>query len=89
VREYLQNSRIELRFLPPYSPNLNPIERLWKYLKRTIIKSNYTPDFSVFQSRIQDFFTNIGNYKEELQSLISTNFQIIKPIQRNLQTSFS
>jgi transposase len=89
VRAYIENSRIELHFLPPYSPNLNPIERLWKYLKKTIIKSNYTPDFSIFKNKVQDFFSNISNYKDDLESLISTNFQIIKPIQSNLQTSIS
>jgi transposase len=87
VAIYLQNSRIELHFLPPYSPNLNPIERLWKYLKKTIIKSNYTPDFSIFRCRIRDFFDHIGNYEDDLKSLINTNFQIIKPVQSGLQTS--
>jgi transposase len=87
VREYLINSRIILHFLPPYSPNLNPIERLWKYLKKEIIKSNYTPDFNIFQNRIRDFFANIGNYKDDLSSLINTNFQIIKPVSTGLQTS--
>lgn len=89
VRAHIENSRIELHFLPPYCPNLNPIERLWKFLRKTVMKSNYTPDFPVFQSRIRDFFANIANYKDELQSLINTNFQIIKPVQANLQTSFS
>ena len=30
VKNYLEGSKIQLHFLPPYSPNLNPIERLWK-----------------------------------------------------------
>lgn len=87
VAEYVKSSRIQLHFLPAYSPNLNPIERLWKYLKKKVIKSNYTPDFDVFQQRIRDFFANIGNYKDELESLINTNFQIIKPLHKDLQTS--
>jgi hypothetical protein len=33
VQEYLKSSRIELIFLPPYAPNLNLIERLWKFFK--------------------------------------------------------
>lgn len=87
VQEYLQNSRIMMHFLPPYSPNLNPIERLWKFMKKEVIKSDYTPDFKVFQQRIQDFFANIGNYKDKLKSLINTNFQIIKTPELVLQTS--
>lgn len=75
VQAYLKNSPIEMQFLPAYSPNLNPIERLWKFLKKEVIKSNYTPDSKVFKQRIRDFFAHIGNYKEQLESLINTNFQ--------------
>ena len=37
VSEYLQESKIKLHFLPPYSPNLNPIERLWKWMKERVL----------------------------------------------------
>ncbi len=37
VQGYLENSKIALHFLPPYSPNLNPIERLWKWVKERVI----------------------------------------------------
>ena len=87
VQEYLQNSRIKMHFLPPYSPNLNPIERLWKFLKKEIIKSDYTPDPNVFRKRIDDFFNEIHNYKEQLQSLINTNFQKLKSRPFDLKTS--
>ncbi len=87
VQKYLENSRIKMHFLPPYSPNLNPIERLWKFLKKQVIKSNYTPDPNVFRQRIDDFFHEIHNYKEQLQSLINTNFQKLKPVNAGLQTS--
>ncbi len=80
VQEYLKNSPIQMHFLPPYSPNLNPIERLWKFLKKEVIKSNYTPDPKVFKQRINDFFAHIGNYKDQLHSLINTNFQRLKPV---------
>jgi transposase len=87
VQEYLETSRIKMVFLPPYSPNLNPIERLWKFLKKEIIKSDYTPDPKVFRQRIDDFFTNIDKYKEQLGSLINTNFQKLKSHSCDLQTS--
>jgi transposase len=94
VAEFLRSSRIHMHFLPPYSPNLNPIERLWRLMKKEVIKSEYTPHFSVFQQRIRDFrraapFTNIDKYKDKLESLINTNFQIIKPIASGLQNSLS
>jgi transposase len=87
VQEYLEKSRIQMQFLPPYSPNLNPIERLWKFLKKEVIKSDYTPDPKVFKQRIADFFANIGNYKGKLDSLINTCFQKLKPSPIGLQTS--
>jgi transposase len=87
VREYVENSRIKMHFLPPYSPNLNPIERLWKLLKKEVIKSDYTPDPNIFRQRIKDFFVNIDDYKEKLNSLINTNFQKLKPQTVGLQTS--
>ena len=36
VTEYLRTSKIKLHFLPPYSPNLNPIERFWKWMKERV-----------------------------------------------------
>lgn len=87
VQEYLETSRIKMIFLPPYSPNLNPIERLWKFLKKEVIKSDYTPDPKVFRQRIDDFFANIEKYKERLDSLINTKFQKLKSHACDLQTS--
>jgi transposase len=87
VSKYLENSKIKIHFLPPYSPNLNPIERLWKFLKKEIIKSDYTPDPEVFKKRIDDFFNEIQAYKEQLNSLINTNFQKLKSKSFDWQTS--
>ena len=87
VQEFLLTSRIQMHFLPPYSPNLNPIERLWKFIKKEVIKSDYTPEPEIFKQRIRDFFANIENYKEKLDSLINTNFQKLNPLTGRLQTS--
>jgi len=69
---------IALDFLPPYSPNLNLIERLWKFFKKTIIRDSYYPKFEEFYQAIYDFFRNIEEYYEQLKTLITLNFQIIK-----------
>jgi len=37
VQAYIENSKVKLHFLPPYSPNLNPIERLWKWMKERVM----------------------------------------------------
>ena len=60
VRSHLNNSKIELRFLPPYSPNLNPIERLWKWMKERIIYNTHYPGFEEFKSAIFGFFKTIS-----------------------------
>jgi transposase len=76
VQEYLKTSRIRMLFLPSYSPNLNPIERLWKYLKQKIIKSHYTENFTIFVEKIRDFFIHIEEHKTELATRINTNFHL-------------
>lgn len=57
VKIYLATSRIKLHFLPPYSPNLNPIERLWKWMKERILYNSYYPDFESFRAAIFGFFS--------------------------------
>lgn len=60
VRAYLESSRIQLHFLPPYSPNLNPIERLWKWMKETVVYNTYYEDFYEFKSAVFGFFKSIS-----------------------------
>ena len=38
IQDYCQENKIILVYLPPYSPNLNPIEFMWKDLKRRLSK---------------------------------------------------
>jgi transposase len=70
-----QKLGIELLFLPPYSPNLNLIERVWKFVKRKCLYSKYHENFDLFKSAIVDCLSNRKSYKEELETLITTNFQ--------------
>lgn len=73
---------IELLFLPPYSPNLNLIERVWKFTKKTCLNSQYYPEFGLFKDRIDTFLANMHNtHKADLDSLLTLNFQIFKPKQ--------
>ena len=52
VKNYLEGSKIQLHFLPPYSPNLNPIERLWKWLKQRVIYNTYYEYFDDFRQTV-------------------------------------
>jgi transposase len=69
---------IELVFLPPYSPNLNLIERFWKLFKKRILYNQYYEKFSDFKKVVEDFFDGgVKKYKSELKTLLTENFQII------------
>ena len=75
VNEYIQNNlRIELIFLPPYSPNLNLIERFWKFYKKKILYNKYYETFEEFKKQSLDFLHNVADYKEDLLSLLKDNF---------------
>jgi transposase len=76
VREYLEkNTRINLIFLPSYSPNLNIIERLWKFFKKKILYDEYYEKFETFKEKSLGFFQNIDYYREDLKTLLVDNFQ--------------
>jgi transposase len=67
---------IHLLFLPPYSPNLNIIERLWKFTKKKILYAKYYNKPADFHFAIQSFFSTINQkYHSELKSLLSLKFQ--------------
>lgn len=79
VQEYAKNLGITLIFMPPYSPNLCLIERLWKFFKKKIIKNKYYETFEEFYSFVSNFFSleNWKILKPELKSLLSLKFEII------------
>lgn len=80
VMEKAKESNITLIYLPPYSPNLNLIERLWKYFKKNVIENKYYACFDEFEQVIYNFFKNIHWRKEELKELLNLKFGIIKAI---------
>jgi transposase len=65
VKNYLQTTKIVLHFLPPYSPNLNPIERLWKWMKERVIYNTYYEHFEAFKKAIFGFFAVLSIATEE------------------------
>lgn len=73
---------IELLFLPPYSPNLNLIERLWKFVKKQCLYSKYYEKFEPFQQAISDCLASASTrHKNELESLLTLNFQTFEKAQ--------
>jgi transposase len=76
LKEYLnKNTRITMEYLPPYSPNLNIIERLWRFIKRKVTYNKYYEKFSVFEEKCCTFFLNLSDFKPELETLMTDNFQ--------------
>lgn len=79
VRDLATALGIELLFLPPYSPNLNLIERLWKFVKKKCLYSEYYETFPDFQKAISDCVAEAdGKHKQELASLLTLKFQTFK-----------
>jgi transposase len=76
VQELAKELGITLLFLPSYSPNLNLIERLWKFTKRRALYGRYHPTFADFRAAIQKTLDGIPTtYAEELKTLMTLNFQ--------------
>jgi len=80
VREFAAEIGIELLFLPPYSPNLNLIERLWRFVKKKYLNSIYYPTFTEFCSVIQNAIEPTGENLRELEPLLSLRFQTFSDI---------
>ena len=77
VTDYLRTSRIELEFLPPYAPNLNLIERFWKFFKRQVLYNHYYDTFEKYKEACKKFFAELDSYAPRLRTLLTENFQII------------
>ena len=77
--EYLKTSKIQPHYLPPYSPNLNPIERLWKVMRETKLYNRYYESSVDFFREIRDFFKHdVPNMTQKLSQRINDKFQVIK-----------
>jgi Transposase and inactivated derivatives len=77
VQAYAKALAIKLIYLPPYAPNLNLIERVWKFFKKQVLYNKHYPELSHMRKATQDFFKKIGNHHEQLRFLLTENFQII------------
>lgn len=71
----LHHPRFIFLFLPAYSPNLNLIERLWRFFHQKITWNNYFETFSEFKKATLTFFENLKQYHSELETLLADNFQ--------------
>jgi transposase len=76
VQPLAEQLGITLLFLPSYSPNLNLIERLWKFIKRRALYGRYHPTFADFQAAIQETIDGLPTiHAQPLKTLMTLNFQ--------------
>ena len=86
VQEYLKRSRINLEYLPPYSPNLNLIERLWRFMHKQTSYNRYYATFREFREELLMFFDRLSDeFADSLRSLLTLNFQVISNRKRRAQ----
>lgn len=78
VTELALKLKIELLFLPSYSPNLNLIERLWKWVRKDCLNSKYYERFDEFKTSLNHSLEKVssGEIKKEMDTLLALNFQL-------------
>jgi transposase len=81
LKEWIKETREEkgvtfdLRHLPAYSPNLNLIERLWKFLRKEALQK-WHPSFEDMQKAVADVLDNLDRYEEQLSTLMTERFHL-------------
>ncbi len=80
MTEKAKELNIQLHILPPYSPNLNPTERLWKVMNEQVRNNEYFHSAKEFREKIDGFFKKtLPEIANSLDSRINDNFQILVP----------
>jgi transposase len=68
---------IELLYLPSYSPNLNLIERLWKFVKKECLGCRVLPTYEAFTAAIDDCLASLDTrHKHQMKTLLNLEFQL-------------
>ena len=79
VMEQAQALGIDLLFLPPYSPNLNLLERWWKFTKKKCLYHRYYETFCQFKDAIDDCLDKVtSTFSGQVKTLLNPKFQIFK-----------
>ena len=75
------HSLFVMHILPPYSPNLNPIERLWKVMNEVTRNNQVFKTFNEFQEKIRKFFSDTWDtISDDFRTRINDNFQTLKAV---------
>jgi transposase len=80
VMDLAKSLNIQLQFLPSYSPNLNLIERLWKFIKKEVLYGRHYGTFTEFCAAIDGCLNKIAtDHRAKLDLLMTHNFQTFDP----------
>jgi len=71
-----------IKYQPSYSPNLNLIERLWKFTRKRFFKDKYRSTFAKFKKQLDKFFTSLDKYRNELSTLLTEKFELVPSVWR-------
>ena len=81
VEEVAKTLGIELLFLPPYSPNLNLIERLWKFVKKSSLNSRHHGSFADFRNTVEQCLNQLPTtHRSAMKTLMTLNFQTFENV---------
>lgn len=80
LKKYLKTSHIELIYLPPYSPNLNLIERLWKLMRKKTINSKYYEHYKDFKLAVLGFLDNCSDNRPEIRKFIGNKMHLLNSV---------
>lgn len=79
VFKFIKGSNVYLELIPPYAPNLNLMERVWRLMKKVIRGNYFIETFKEFKKEILKFLEELpSRYANEVETLLSENFQIIE-----------
>ena len=90
VKDYARNLGVELIFLPTYSPNLNLIERLWKFVKAEVLNAAYHGTFDEFKTAIDNcVFNTDKEFRKQMDILISEKVQLFDVVSNEVIPTIS
>ena len=72
-----ENPKLQIEFLPPYAPNLNLIERFWRFVKDHLVKNTYYEKYKTFRAKVFKFLNHVDEHTDELKTLMVGKFQIV------------
>ena len=79
VSEWLENHpKLKIKFIPPYAPNLNLIERFWRFVKGKLVRNKYYKKYKTFRAKTFQLLNHTDKYINEFKTLMVEKFQIVK-----------